>query len=50
LILDEHMTLESVQDAYGARFDSVEELPPLQVLHAGRVALRFNLFLAHRLH
>jgi 4-amino-4-deoxy-L-arabinose transferase-like glycosyltransferase len=50
LILDQHMTLESVQDAYGARFDSVEELPPLQVMHAGRVALRFNLFLAHRLH
>jgi hypothetical protein len=44
------MTLESVQQAYGARFDSVEELPPLQVMHAGRVALRFNLFLAHHLH
>jgi hypothetical protein len=50
LILDEHMTLESAQQAYGTRFDSVEELPPLQVMHAGRVALRFNLFLAHRLH
>jgi hypothetical protein len=44
------MTLESVQEVYGARFDSVEELPPLQVMHAGRVALRFNLFLAHHLH
>jgi hypothetical protein len=44
------MTLESVQQAYGARFDSVEELPPLQVMQAGRLALRFNLFLAHRLH
>jgi 4-amino-4-deoxy-L-arabinose transferase-like glycosyltransferase len=50
LILDKHMTLESVQQAYGARFDSVEELPPLQVMQAGRLALRFNLFLAHRLH
>ena len=50
LILDQHMTLESVQQAYGTRFDSIEELPPLQVMHAGRVALRFNLFLAHRFH
>jgi hypothetical protein len=50
VILDEHMTLESAQQAYGARFDSIEELPPLQVMHAGRVFLRFNLFLARRLH
>jgi 4-amino-4-deoxy-L-arabinose transferase-like glycosyltransferase len=50
VILDEHMTLASVQETYGTRFDSVEELPPLQVMRPGRVALRFNLFLAHRLH
>jgi hypothetical protein len=50
VILDQQMTLESVQKVYGARFDSVEELPPIQVMHLGRVATRFNLFLAHRLH
>jgi hypothetical protein len=50
VILDQQMTLESVQQVYGARFDSFEELPPIQVMHAGRVATRFNLFLAHRLH
>src|SRR5215467_2465558 len=50
LILDQHMTLESVQQSFGARFDAIEELPPLQLMHAGRVAERFNLFLAHRYH
>ena len=50
LILDQHMALESVQQSFGARFDAIEELPPLQLMHAGRVAERFNLFLAHRYH
>ena len=50
VILDRHTTLAWVQLNYGTRFDSVEELPPLQVMRPGRVALRFNLFLAHRLH
>jgi 4-amino-4-deoxy-L-arabinose transferase-like glycosyltransferase len=50
LILDQDTTLEGVQQGYGARFDSIEELPPLQVMQAGRVALRINLFLAHRFH
>jgi dolichyl-phosphate-mannose-protein mannosyltransferase len=31
-------------------FDRIEPLAPLTVLHAGRPALRLNLFLGHRLH
>jgi hypothetical protein len=35
---------------YWFLFDSIEPMPPATILHAGRRALRLNLFLGHRLH
>jgi hypothetical protein len=34
----------------GAQFDSIEQLSPVMLLHAGRPALEIPLFLGHAFH
>jgi len=41
---------EKIIGQYWFLFDSIEPIAPATVLHAGRPALRLNLFLGHRLH
>jgi 4-amino-4-deoxy-L-arabinose transferase-like glycosyltransferase len=41
---------EKIVGQYWLSFDSIEPIAPATVLHAGRPALRLNLFLGHRLH
>jgi hypothetical protein len=41
---------EKIVGQYWFLFDTIEPLGPATVLHAGRPALRLNLFLGHRLH
>ena len=41
---------EKILGQYWFLFDTIEPLGPATVLHAGRPALRLNLFLGHRLH
>ena len=41
---------EKIVGQYWFLFDSIEPIAPATVLHAGRPALRLNLFLGHRLH
>jgi hypothetical protein len=41
---------EKIFGQYWFLFDSIEPIAPATVLHAGRPALRLNLFLGHRLH
>jgi fumarate reductase subunit C len=41
---------EKILGQYWFLFDEMEVLPSVTVLHAGRPALRLNLFLGHRLH
>jgi hypothetical protein len=41
---------EKIVGQYWFLFDSIEPTAPATVLHAGRPALRLNLFLGHRLH
>lgn len=41
---------EKILGQYSFWFDKIAPLAPLAVLHAGRPALRLNLFLGHRLH
>ena len=41
---------EKIIGQYWFLFDTIEPLGPATVLHAGRPALRLNLFLGHRLH
>lgn len=50
LIAAPRMTLESIVTNYGAQFDSIVELPPVELRHAGRPAMSIPLFLGHRLH
>lgn len=42
--------IEKIVGQYWFLFDSIEPIAPATVLHAGRPALRLNLFLGHRLH
>jgi hypothetical protein len=42
--------VEKIVGQYWFLFDSIEPIAPATVLHAGRPALRLNLFLGHRLH
>jgi hypothetical protein len=41
---------EKIAGQYWFLFDAIEPIAPATVLHAGRPALRLNLFLGHRLH
>jgi hypothetical protein len=41
---------EKIVGQYWLSFDSIESIAPATILHAGRRALRLNLFLGHRLH
>jgi 4-amino-4-deoxy-L-arabinose transferase-like glycosyltransferase len=41
---------EKIVGQYWFLFDSIEPIAPATVLHAGRPALRLNLYLGHRLH
>jgi hypothetical protein len=43
-------SLQQVVGEFWFLFDWIEPLPPITVLHAGKPALRLNLFLGHRLH
>jgi len=43
-------SFEKIVGQYWFLFDSIESIAPATVLHAGRPALRLNLFLGHRLH
>ncbi len=49
LIITPQLSLAEAQSAYGNRFDAIEELPPIPVMHGGKPALALRLFLGHRL-
>jgi 4-amino-4-deoxy-L-arabinose transferase-like glycosyltransferase len=50
LIVAPHTAPADIVARYGARFRSIEVLPPATVLDAGRPALTVPLYLGHRLH
>jgi len=50
LIMAPRETLASISAKFGNKFDSIETLPPLMILHAGRPAMKLSLFLGRRLH
>jgi 4-amino-4-deoxy-L-arabinose transferase-like glycosyltransferase len=43
-------SFEKIVGQYWLLFDTIEPIAPATILHAGRPALRLNLFLGHRLH
>ena len=49
LIVGRNLSLDRVADAYGSYFQSIEEMPPVTILHAGRPAFDLSLYLAHAL-
>jgi 4-amino-4-deoxy-L-arabinose transferase-like glycosyltransferase len=49
LIIGRDLLAHSVQKTYGSYFESIEELPPIPVLHAGQTEFELSVFLAHTL-
>lgn len=49
LIIGRDLLLHRVQRIYGSYFQSIEELPPITILHGGRPAFELSLYFAHSL-
>lgn len=49
LIIGRDLLPYRIQRIYGSYFESIEELPPITILHAGKPALELSLFFAHSL-
>jgi hypothetical protein len=49
LIIGRDLLLHRIQKRYGSYFESIEELPPITILHAGKPAFELSLFYAHSL-
>jgi hypothetical protein len=49
LIIGRDLLPHRIQRIYGSYFESIEELPPITILHAGKPALELSLFFAHSL-
>jgi len=50
LIVAPRVSFAEIGRQFGKMFDSLEELPPETMLHAGRPAMLLPLYLGHRLH
>jgi hypothetical protein len=49
LIIGRALLPHRIQRIYGSYFESIEELPPIAILHAGKPAFELSLFYAHSL-
>jgi hypothetical protein len=49
LIVGRALLPHRIQRNYGSYFESIEELPPIAILHAGKPAFELSLFYAHSL-
>jgi hypothetical protein len=50
LIVAPRRSLAQIESQFGGRFDSIKPIAPATVMHAGRPAMEFPLFIGHQLH
>jgi hypothetical protein len=50
LIVAPRRSLAQIESEFAARFNAIEPIAPVTIMHAGRAAMELPLFIGHRLH